>query len=138
MHAATLSVPANDRQQTNSQTRTACLLTIPVTPARRHESAPQRKRNGPECSNADATLVADNVYGIKPRITNIDRVIIRNYFRQADCIPSLPPRHLPRQLECKLSPLPAGYQRVTVGGGVVLVDTNVSRMVDILRWHDGA
>lgn len=138
MHAALLSVLATARNRTTSGARAACLLTTPPTPAWRHESSPQRKRGEPECADADATQVAANVYGVKPRITHIDRVIIRNYFRDADCAPSLPPSPLPRQLECKLSHLPSGYERVTVARGVVLIDTSVSRMIDILRWNEGA
>jgi hypothetical protein len=134
MHTAMLSVPATDRNRTNSGARVGGLLTTPLTPARRHES----QRGEPKCADADATQIADNVYAVKPRITHVDRVIIRNYFREADCAPSLPPSQLPRQLECKLSPLPAGYKRVTVGHGVVLIDTSVSRMIDILRWNEGA
>jgi hypothetical protein len=134
MRAAMVSVPATVRKRTNYGARTGCLLTTPLTPARRHQS----KRAEPECAEADATQIEHNVYGVKPRITHIDRIIIRNYFREADCVPSLPPSPLPRQLECKLSPLPAGYKRVTVARGVVLIDTNVSRMIDILRWNEGA
>jgi hypothetical protein len=74
MRAAMFSVPATDRKRTNSGARTRCLLTIPLTPARRHESSPQLKRGEPECADADATQIADNVYGVKPRITHIDRV----------------------------------------------------------------
>ncbi len=95
------------------------------------------------------------IYGVGPRITHIDRAIIRNYFQERGM--SLPPerrRHarqptlpaclssqvsqnaLPLELERKLSQLPEDCQRVLVGRDVLLVDSKTRSVVDILH-HAG-
>ena len=95
------------------------------------------------------------IYGVGPRITHIDRAIIRNYFQDRGI--SLPPerrRHarqptlparlspqvsqnaLPRDLERKLSQLPEDCERVLVGRDVLLVDSKTRSVVDILH-HAG-
>lgn len=94
----------------------------------------------------------NDVYEIAARITHIDRAIIRNYFqdhfaslplerRENPRQPSLPmwlPSHvkqnpLPSALECKLSQLPDGYERVLVGRDVLLVESDTRTVVDILH-----
>jgi hypothetical protein len=94
----------------------------------------------------------NDVYDIGPRITHIDRAIIRNYFQDRGI--SLPPerrqllRHpsvpmqlsprvsqnaLPLDLERKLSQLPDHCERVLVGRDVLLVESDTRTVVDILH-----
>ena len=88
----------------------------------------------------------------QPRITHIDRTMIRTYFRphangrtpllpevssgDRRVAPHLGPRRLPQDLEQKLSLLPAGYQRVIVGNDVVLVELASRVVIDVVREVD--
>lgn len=95
---------------------------------------------------------SNEIYKIAPRITHIDRAIIRSYFAgDASRLPQerrgnprqpalpmwLPPQveqhALPRELECKLSLLPEGYERVLVGRDVILVEPETRAVVDVLH-----
>ncbi len=86
-----------------------------------------------------------DLYQIEPRITYVDRAIIRGYFRQQGILLPLRPANmealfpefrkylLPDELECRLSVLPVGHRRILIGSDVLLIET-VSRMiVDVLR-----
>jgi hypothetical protein len=46
--------------------------------------------------------------------------------------PGLAKRHLPYDLEERLSPLPRGYVRLKVGGDIVLMDKETDVIVDII------
>lgn len=93
----------------------------------------------------DRAAVGSDAYRIVPRITHIDRVIIRSYFRQRRCAlrpqppdknirPAEPCRQwLPADLESKLSVLPAGYQRWLVGSEMLLMETATGTVIDVLR-----
>jgi hypothetical protein len=47
--------------------------------------------------------------------------------------PGLPVPSLPAELERKLSPVPAGHERVLVDHNVLLVETATREVVDVLR-----
>jgi len=89
-------------------------------------------------------------YEIGPRITHVDRAIIRGYLHQYHFAqtpdPGLRPRMagdslphdtrmemLPAELERILSALPAGYQRGLVGHDVVLVRSATREIIDVMR-----
>jgi len=102
---------------------------------------------------------AHDVYNIRPRITHIDHVIIRGYLHEHhaasatdhaqkqiqdpglrrqwvlnDKLPSrLLMQPLPRELERKLSALPVGYKRVLVDDDVLLVNSAMRAIVDMMR-----
>ena len=95
------------------------------------------------------------IYGVGPRITHIDRAIIRNYFQDygmtlpperrrharqltlpAQLSPQVSQNALPLELERKLSQLPENCERVLVGRDVLLVDSRTRSVVDILH-HAG-
>ena len=96
-------------------------------------------------------------YSVEPRITHIDRAIIRAYFRHlhgrptaaqlrqdlqpllrgrrsANSQTNLPPTTtpLPEELEQKLSALAAGFQRVRAGSDVLLIETTTRTVIDVL------
>jgi hypothetical protein len=89
--------------------------------------------------------VTNEAYRIGPRITHVDYAVIRGYFRQHDIhVPRLPAnktirlpgfqmQKLPGELECKLSVLPAGYERRLIGHDVLLIETVSDGIIDIMR-----
>lgn len=92
-----------------------------------------------------AAIRGDAAYQIVPRITYVDRAIIRDYFRQHDLVPRLRPADrevlfpefrkvlLPDELECRLSvPFP-GHERILAGNDVLLVETATREIVDVMR-----
>ena len=93
----------------------------------------------------DRVVARSDAYKIGPRITYVDRAIIRDYFSQHAHRPtrrptdmttlrSAPPRSLslPHELECKLSVLPAGYARILSGGTVLLIETATRAIVEVM------
>ncbi len=90
--------------------------------------------------------VVSDIYQIRPRITYVDRAIIRGYFRQHGLdelvrpawmkalFPESHKQLLPEELECRLSiPFP-GHERILVGcGDVLLVETASHTIVDVTR-----
>ena len=95
---------------------------------------------------------------MKPRITHIDRAIIRGYFRQRygtrkvaqrgtefqlpfrgrstagnQQPPLLQTASLPNELERKLSALAAGYQRVRAGSDILLIESTGGTVIDVLQ-----
>lgn len=52
--------------------------------------------------------------------------------RNGQLPPGLAKRHLPYQLEERLSPLPRGFVRIKVGGDVVLMNEKTEVIVDII------
>ena len=99
----------------------------------------------PACTKTSHAAIRGGTYQIKPRITSIDRAIIRDYFNQyyldepvqpASMKALFPESHrqlLPKELECRLSvPFP-GLERILVGGDVLLVETASREIVDVMR-----
>ena len=98
------------------------------------------------CSGTKKSRVASRAddYQVEPRITYVDRAIIRDYLHQYHLDESVGParkkapfpelrRQLPRELERRLSvPFP-GYERVLVGSDVLLVETATREIVDVMR-----
>ena len=90
--------------------------------------------------------VVSDIYQIRPRITHVDRAIIRDYFHQHNLdelvrpawmkalFPKSHKQLLPEALECRLSiPFP-GHERILVGSGdVLLVETASHTIVDVTR-----
>jgi hypothetical protein len=95
-------------------------------------------------------------YSTEPRITHIDRAIIRAYFRQVGSMaaqtaqefqpelrtrltavqpltPQLQMASLPNELEQKLSVLAAGYQRLQAGSELLLIETASGKVIDVLQ-----
>lgn len=95
------------------------------------------------CSGAKKDSRADD-YQVEPRITYVDRAIIRDYFHQHRLDESVGPawkkalfpephRQLPWELECRLSvPFP-GQERVLVGSDVLLVETATREIMDVMH-----
>ena len=101
--------------------------------------------NAPSCTQKNRAAIRGDTYQIKPRITNVDRAIIRGYFRQHGSVPLLRPADmtalfpefrkylLPDALECRLSvPFP-GHERIVVGSDVLLVEAATREIVDVMR-----
>ncbi|MDP2706360.1 MAG: hypothetical protein Q8O70_02495 [Burkholderiales bacterium] len=101
--------------------------------------------SAPSCTKKNRAATRGDAYHIKPRITYVDRAIIRGYFRQHGLVPLLRPANmealfaefrkylLPDELECRLSVLPAGYRRILTGGDVLLIETVSRTIVEVLR-----
>lgn len=95
------------------------------------------------CSGTKKDSRADD-YQVEPRITYVDRAIIRDYFHQHRLDESVGParkkalfpeahRQLPWELERRLSvPFPR-HERVLVGSDVLLVETATLEIVDVMR-----
>lgn len=89
--------------------------------------------------------ITGDAYQIVPRITYVDRAIIRDYFSQHDLVPLLRPADrgvlfpefrkvlLPDELECGLSAPFPGHERILVGNDVLLVETATREIVDVMR-----
>ena len=98
--------------------------------------------------HADVThaAVTNEAYWIGPRITYVDHAVIRAYFRQYDINEAPLPadktvrvaefrmQALPCDLECKLSALPAGYERRLFGHDVFLIEIASDWVIDSM--HD--
>ena len=92
-------------------------------------------------------LTCDYPYSVRPRITHIDRAIIRAYFRQVGATAAQPGQEpqpdslahesqhtqLPDELEQKLSVLEAGYRRVRNSSQVLLIEAKSGTVVDALQ-----
>jgi len=119
-----------------------------------------QETSGTECvllrvapANAAAT---PSIYGGGNRITCVDRAVISRYFegrcaRAGVAGPEMSWRSsrrwivggrlpaslyevtLPPQLECKLSTLDAGYQRLLAGGDVLCIEIASLRIVDVMH-----
>ena len=129
--------------RTHEASSTPCALTRSLRPF----SGMARHAALMLCPHAtrDRAAVRPDAYKIVPRITHVDRAIIHSYFRQHDFALLRQPadketgpaglrrKLLPADLESKLSVLPAGYQRVLVGGDVLLIETVTHTAIDVLK-----
>ena len=118
-----------------------CVLVRPVLTAAAREVPPRASSAAGEEDDAEA-----------PCITHVDRAMIRAYFRQTDSAPTrrfpdnpradrkVPaksnPGALPRDLEEKLSALPAGFMRRIAGTDVVLVEVASQAIIDLVADVD--
>ena len=122
-----------------------CALLRPVSRPHRHARSTRRLKTG---------AMSRDVYLIAPRITYVDRAILRSHFDQPPerCILARAPRMragrpwrfggqlpadlhailLPADLEAKLSPLPLGYERIRVKGDVLLIETESRTVIDAI------
>ena len=96
--------------------------------------------------NGDA-LTHGYPYEVRPRITHIDRAIIRAYFRQVGATAAQSGQEpqpeslaqesqhtqLPHELEQKLSVLEDGYRRVRNTSQVLLIEADSGTVVDALE-----
>lgn len=119
----------------------ACALLEPWHASAKQRSAAARRKS--------ATRDRNVPWMLGPRITYIDRVIIRNYFQYDSGAPLLKSARrlarsaavswdadaasLPPELEARLSALPAGYRRVLVGSDALLVEPVSRAIVDVLK-----
>ena len=99
----------------------------------------------PSGTKQNRAAIRADTYHIEPRITCVDRAIIRGYFHQHNLDEPVQPawkkalfpeahrQLLPQELESRLSVLPAGYRRIRAGGDVVLIDTVSRTTVDVMR-----
>lgn len=99
--------------------------------------------SAPACMKQSRAAIRADDYQIEPRITCVDRAIIRDYFHQHLLEESVRPawrkspfpephRHLPRELERRLSvPFP-GQERMLVGNDVLLIETATGEIVDMM------
>lgn len=116
----------------------------------------------PQADDAESSTIGSKndesksaaTYGIGHRITCVDRAIIRRHIESSRAaLTSYPVQmrnwqtggklpanlrtaQLPPDLEFKLSPLGAGYQRVIVGRDVLLIDVAMGRIVDVMQNAD--
>jgi len=105
--------------------------------------------SAPSGTEKSRAAIGGDAYQIEPRITHVDRAIIRGYFRQHSLVPRLRPANmeslftgirkylLPDELECRLSgPFP-GHVRILVGSDVLLVEIAMREIVDVM-YNAGA
>lgn len=129
---------------------TTCMLLRSLPTGARSPSSYSRLNVGEHMyTMLDYTLPTNRFhYNAAPRITYVDRAIIRAYFQtsdgvlsiaETDTLPSLVGAKgklhlLPENLECKLSALPASYVRALSGDSVILIETVTHTIMD--RMHD--
>ncbi len=101
--------------------------------------------SAPSCTQHNRAAIRGDAYHVKPRITCVDRAVIRDYFHQHDLDEVVRPGSmkalisefrknlLPDELECRLSPPFPGHERMVVGGDVLLVETATREIVDVMR-----
>ncbi len=100
--------------------------------------------SAPACMKQSRAAIRADDYQIEPRITCVDRAIIRDYFHQHLLEESVRPawrkslfpephRHLPWELERRLSVPFLGHERIVVGNDVLLVETATREIVDVMR-----
>ena len=111
-------------------------LSVPSAALRALSGICSATRKSREASRADD-------YQVEPRITYIDRAIIRGYFHQPHldeparpawkrALFPEPHRQLPWELERRLSvPFP-GHERMLVGNDVLLIETATGEIVDMM------
>ncbi len=99
--------------------------------------------SAPACMKQSRAAIRADDYQIEPRITCVDRAIIRDYFHQHLLEESVRPawkralfpephRQLPWELERRLSvPFP-GHERMLVGNDVLLIETATGEIVDMM------
>ena len=92
-----------------------------------------------------AAIRAEKTYQIQPRITYVDRAVIRDYFHQHNLdepvrpawmnalFPETHQQLLPKELECRLSASFPGHERILVDSDVLLVETATREIVDVMR-----
>lgn len=128
--------------RTHAASNIPCAL---VRPPSSVSGAQLRALPGP-CSGTKQDRGASRAddYQVEPRITYVDRAIIRDYFHQHRRDESVGPawkkalfpephRQLPRELERRLSvPFP-GHERVWVGSDVLLVETATREIMDVMH-----
>src|SRR5437868_5118343 len=130
------------------------------------QSLPSSSRFGSVSERANRSQAAHfrtvlDPYGITAHITHIDRVIIRAFLRGSCCaLTAVTPRAatvqefrghwmpggtlpdgfltqpLPAALECKLSALSAGFERLMLGRDVLLVSRATREIVDVMTNAD--
>lgn len=92
-------------------------------------------------SDRDRQLMRDYYAGrrskpLPPGLARRDRLppgLERQLRKDGQLPPGLQSRALPRELESRLSPLPAGYARVAIGADIVLQNTGTRVVVDIVK-----
>ena len=100
--------------------------------------------SAPACTKQNRAAIRADTYQIEPRITCVDRAIIRDYFHQHNFDEPVRPawekalfpephRQLPWELERRLSVQFPGYERIWVGGDVLLVEIATREIVDAMR-----
>ena len=100
--------------------------------------------SAPTCTKRNRAAIKADTYQIEPRITYVDRAIIRDYFHQHNLDEPVRPawkkalfpephRQLPWELERRLSVQFPGYERIWVGGDVLLVEIATREIVDAMR-----
>jgi len=116
-----------------------------VRPPRSVSGAALRVLSG-TCSGTRKSRGASRAddYQVEPRITYVDRAVIRDYFHQHLLEESVRPawkkalfpephRQLPWELERRLSALFPGHERIVVGNDVLLVETATREIVDVMH-----
>lgn len=128
--------------RTHAASNIPCAL---VQPALSISGAALRALSG-TCSGTRKSRGASRAddYQIEPRITSVDRAIIRDYFHQHLLEESVRPawnkavfpephRQLPWELERRLSAPFPGHERIVVGNDVLLVETATRKIVDVMH-----
>ena len=107
---------------------------------------PPRERRGSSRRGVAARRgePSNYVYTLRPRITCVDREVIREYFRErgddADALATAAPGardqrllELPAALDEKLSRLPDGFERLWKGRDLLVIETRTGRVIDFMR-----
>jgi hypothetical protein len=128
---------------THATSNIPCALTRPLPPIPALTRWPVSSLSSRVRRNS--ALAVSDIYQIRPRITYVDRAIIRDYFHQHNLhelvrpawmkalFPESHKQSLPEELECRLSvPFP-GHERILVGSDVLLVETGSHTIVDVMR-----
>ena len=99
----------------------------------------------PSGTKQNRAAIRADTYHIEPRITCVDRAIIRGYFHQHNLDEPVQPawkkalfpeahrQLLPQELESRLSVAFPGHERILVGSDVLLVETASREIVDVMR-----
>ncbi len=129
--------------RTNAAGNIPCALVRP--PPSVSGAALRDASKAPSGTKQDRAAIRADTYQIEPRITCVDRAIIRGYFHQHDLDEPMQPawkknlfpesyqQLLPPELESRLSVLPAGYRRMLSGCDVLLIDNASRTIIDVMR-----
>ena len=128
--------------RTHSASNNPCALVRP--PPSVSSAALRDLSKAPSGTKQNRAAIRADTYQIEPRITYVDRAVIRDYFHQHLLEESVRPawkkalfpephRQLPWELERRLSALFPGHERIVVGNDVLLVETATREIVDVMH-----
>jgi hypothetical protein len=124
-------------------------LLLATTPALAKEHKDHKHKGKPEASSSltmnsgSARFTTDDLNVVftwtrnnpdaRPLYVGLPPGIAKKLARGGKLPPGLAMRHLPYSLNAALGPAPAGYERITIGNDLLLVEISTQTIRDIIR-----